>query len=271
VKVVLTGEGGDEIFGGYPRYAWFRVATELRRRFPAFANLAAGAARALPARSAVRRKTRLLFAAGPDPERHLDWICVFSERELGLIRGPALRDRLPDDPPRAQIEAILAGAGADPIHRMMALDLDTWFPDNILAKVDKMSMAHSLEAREPLLDHHLVEVLGTFPSRLKVRGLRTKLLLKLVARRVLPPSVAHRRKHPFRVPISPWLRGPLDDLCRDLLAPERLRRDGYFNPDYISWLRREHLEGRQDVHRQLWALLCFQLWHAIFITRSLRV
>ena len=100
----------------------------------------------------------------------------------------------------------------------MALDLDGWFPDNILAKVDKMSMAHSLEAREPLLDHRLVEMLGTIPSALKVRGLKTKILLKLVAERLLPLAVVHRRKHPFRVPIGPWLRGPLDGLSRELFG-----------------------------------------------------
>jgi asparagine synthase (glutamine-hydrolysing) len=271
VKVVLTGEGGDEIFGGYPRYAWFRVAAALRRRIPALTALAARAAAVLPAASAGGRKGRLLFAEGSDAVRHAEWVGVFTGRELAQVRGPALRDGLPGDPAQARIEAALAEGGSDLVHRLMALDLDTWFPDNILVKVDKMSMAHSLEAREPLLDHRLVEVLGTWPSRLKVRGLQTKLLLKQVARRVLPPSVVHRRKHPFRVPIGPWLRGPLDGLCRELLAPERLAREGYFDPAYVRWLRQAHLEGRRDAHRQLWALLCFQLWHAIFVERSLRV
>jgi asparagine synthase (glutamine-hydrolysing) len=137
--------------------------------------------------------------------------------------------------------------------------------------VDKMSMAHSLEAREPLLDHRLVEVMGTIPSRLKVRGLKTKLLLKLVAERVLPPEVVQRRKHPFRVPIGPWLRGPLDGLARELLAPESLRRDGYFDVARVEALLRAHREGQRDSNRQLWALLVFQLWHAIFIARSVKV
>ena len=269
VKVVLTGEGGDEIFGGYPRYAWFRVAAALRRRIPALATLAARATTASPAGSAVRRKGRLLFAEGSDAARHAEWVGVFTGGELTRIRGPALRDGLPEDPAQARIAATLAAAGTDPVHRLMALDLDTWFPDDTLVKLDKMSMAHSLEAREPLLDHRLVEVLSTFPSRLKVRGLRTKLLLNLVARRVLPPSVVHHRKHPFRLPVGPWLRGPLDGLCRELLAPERLEREGYFDPAYVRSLRQAHLEGRRDAHRQLWALLCFQLWHAIFIDRSI--
>ena len=122
-----------------------------------------------------------------------------------------------------------------------------------------------------MLDHRLVEVLGTIPSRFKVRGLKTKVLLKLVAERLLPPAVVHRRKHPFRVPIGPWLRGPLYGMSQELLAPEALRRDGYFNADHVASLLRAHREGRRDAHRQLWTLLCFQLWHAIFISRTVKV
>ncbi len=271
VRVVLTGEGGDEIFGGYPRYAWFQIAAALHRRAPGLAAVTAAALRSVTWRPEARRKQELLLGAFGDAERHLRWIGTFAGPELASVRGPALIDGLPQDPALDRAARVLAGSGTDLVHRLMALDLDGWFPDNILAKVDKMSMAHSLEAREPLLDHRLVEVMGTIPSRFKVRGLKTKILLKLVAERVLPPEVVHRRKHPFRVPIGPWLRGPLDGLARELLAPEALRRDGYFDVARVSALLRAHREGQRDTNRQLWALLCFQLWHAIFIARSVKV
>jgi asparagine synthase (glutamine-hydrolysing) len=271
VRVVLTGEGGDEIFGGYPRYAWFRLASALHRRAPGLGAVAAGGLRALTRDPELRRKGELFFGALTDAERHLRWVGTFRGADLARVRGPALARDLPDDPARERVEQVLGAAGVDPVHRLMSLDLDGWFPDNILAKVDKMSMAHSLEAREPLLDHRLVEVMGALPSRLKVHRLRTKILLKLVAQRLLPGSVVNRRKHPFRVPIGPWLRGPLDGLSEELLAPENLRREGYFDPGYVTDLLRGHRERRHDAHRQIWTLLCFQLWHALFISRSIKV
>ena len=271
VRVVLSGEGGDEIFGGYPRYAWFRMASALHDRVPTLAAGVAAGLQVLTWAPELRRKAELLLGAFSEAERHLQWVGTFRGADLARVRGPALFDGAPENPARYRIERVLEASGADPVHRLMALDLDGWFPDNILAKVDKMSMAHSLEAREPLLDHRLVEMLGTIPSALKVRGLKTKILLKLVAERLLPLAVVHRRKHPFRVPIGPWLRGPLDGLSRELLAPDRLRRDGYFDAAHVTDLLRAHREGRRDAHRQLWTLLCFQLWHAIFISRSVRV
>ena len=245
VRVVLTGEGGDEIFGGYPRYAWFRLGDTLRRRVPAFAALVAAGLRTLPTGPELRRKAELLLGVLPDSERHLRWVGMFRGADFAGVRGPALLGAIPGDPASDRVKRVLEASGTDPVHRLMALDLDGWFPDNILAKVDKMSMAHSLEAREPLLDHRLVEVLGTIPSRFKVRGLKTKVLLKLVAERLLPPAVVHRRKHPFRVPIGPWLRGPLYGLSQDLLAPEVLRRDGYFDAENVASLLRAHREGRR--------------------------
>jgi len=271
VRVILTGEGGDEIFGGYPRYAWFQVAAALRDRAPGVAAVTRAVLSRLNVTPALKRKSELLLGGYSDAERHLRWVGTFTGEDLARIRGRALRDGLPEDPARDRVERVLAASGSDPVHRLMAVDLDGWFPDDILAKVDKMSMAHSLEAREPLLDHRLVEVMGTVPSRFKVRGLKTKILLKLVAERVLPREVVHRRKHPFRVPIGPWLRGPLDGLCRELLGPAALRREGYFDVDHVTELLRVHREGRRDASRQLWTLLCFQLWHAIFISRSLKV
>jgi asparagine synthase (glutamine-hydrolysing) len=271
VKVVLTGEGGDEVFGGYPRYAWFRLAQRLRVQAPTLTRLLSLPLAMLPVGTSLSRKSALLLGDMTDGERHCRWIGVFTGSEFDRVRGPALREGSLARPAHDRVARVLERAGSDSIHRLLQLDLDAWFPDNILAKVDKMSMASSLEAREPLLDHRLVEVMGTVPSRLKVRGLRTKVLLKLVAERVLPASVVHRRKHPFRVPVGPWLRGPLVPLARELLDPTLLRRDGYFDPGYVSWMLSAHREGRRDFHRQLWALLCFQLWHAIFVRRTMRV
>jgi asparagine synthase (glutamine-hydrolysing) len=142
----------------------------------------------------------------------------------------------------------------------------SYMQDDILTKVDRTSMAHSLEVRVPLLDHTVVELVTALPAAWKLRGRTTKYLLKKLACRLLPRHIVHRRKRGFGIPVAGWLRGPLRDLAQDLLAPERLRRQGIFEPGAVGGLLAEHLEGRVNHRKPLLTLLLFQLWHDRWLT-----
>jgi asparagine synthase (glutamine-hydrolysing) len=151
------------------------------------------------------------------------------------------------------------------VARLVHLYAHTYMTDDILVKVDRASMACSLEVRAPFLDVELVEFLGRVPSNLKLRGFRTKHLLKLAMRDALPPGIADRPKKGFGVPVAEWLKSDLLPTLEEELAPERLRRQGLFNPEEVQRLVREHVGGRRDHRKPLWTLLMFQLWHRHYV------
>jgi asparagine synthase (glutamine-hydrolysing) len=151
---------------------------------------------------------------------------------------------------------------------MLDVDLRLWLADDLLMKMDKMSMAASIEARVPLLDHPLVEWAARLPDRMKVRGLEGKVLLKRLAREWLPREIVDRPKVGFTVPLSPWFRGPLRPLVEDtLLSPACLGR-GIFEPEVLRGYVRDHVEGRRDRARELWTLLTLELWHRAYIDQA---
>jgi asparagine synthase (glutamine-hydrolysing) len=265
VTVVLTGEGGDELFAGYPKYAADPTARRIAA-LPAWIRgpiLDHGVDR-LPfgfrKLQVVARSAR--FRA--EPERLAAWFAGFAGEERRRLLGPAL----------AGHDAAAAGAFAkalaettalSPLDRMLDVDLRHWLADDLLMKMDKMSMAASLEARVPLLDHTLVEWAALLPDRFKVRGLEGKVLLKRLARQWLPREIVDRPKVGFTVPLSPWFRGPLRELCADtLLSPTCLAR-GYYQPEALRAVVEDHLAGRRDRARELWTLLTLELWHRRFI------
>jgi len=149
----------------------------------------------------------------------------------------------------------------DPIDRLLYMDLKTWLADGYLEKVDKATMAVSLEARVPLLDHELVEFMAGLPARHKIRGLRTKVLFKRALKGLLPEHTLRRRKHGFAVPTDPWFRGRLGAFVAEILFDERTRRRPYFNHAYVEQLFAAHQNGRTVYSDQLWLLLNFELWH----------
>ena len=159
------------------------------------------------------------------------------------------------------------GSEENLLHSLMYLDVKTWLVDDILTKVDKMSMAASLEARVPFLDHRLVEFIATLPASFKVRGLKTKFLLKSTLDGILPPQILNKRKHAFLVPTAEWFQNGMREFVREMLFSETTMNKRFFNPEYVKRLVNEHFAGRRDFNQEIWSLLCFELWHRLFIDK----
>jgi asparagine synthase (glutamine-hydrolysing) len=206
---------------------------------------------------------RFVQSALLPPERaHYAWKEVFSDdmkRDLYATAGGSL-----DDPFGAFERQFADCAAAPMLSRLQYVDLRVYLPDDILVKVDRTSMAHSLEARVPLLDHKLVEFAATIPPELQLRGLRKKYLLKRAMAHRLPAQILNRKKGGFNVPVPAWLRHDLSDYVRDVLSEKRLREQGFFNPAYVQQMVRDHRDLKADYSRNLWGLLIFALWHEKF-------
>jgi len=265
VTVVLTGEGGDELFAGYPKYAADPIARRIAHLPAALRDGLAGAlAKRLP--FGFRKLQVMARSAGlaDEGERYASWFAGFAGPERAALLSPLLRQH--EGSAAAAFRDVLAATQARrPLDRMLDADLQLWLPDDLLMKVDKMSMAASVEARVPLLDHPLIEWSAGLPDRFKTRGLVGKVLLKRLGDRLLPREIVHRRKVGFTVPLAPWFRGPLRPLLEDaLLSPASLAR-GYFDASSLRGYVADHVEGRRDRSRELWTLLTLELWHRAFI------
>jgi asparagine synthase (glutamine-hydrolysing) len=260
VKVVLSGEGGDELFGGYETYAADLLATRVG---PLAARIAPLVER-LPSSDArvsleYRAKRFTRAAALPPLERHHGWKEIFSAAQRNELLQPAWRDPAfdPLDPWRKRFAET---ERAPLLARLQDVDLGIYLADDLLVKTDRMSMAHSLEARVPYLDPVVSELALALPTALKVRGLAKKRLLRAALKPLVPQAILKARKRGFSIPAAAWLRGELAPLARELLAVQRTRSQGYFEPAAVNALLEDHLARRQDHSRQLWGLMCFSLW-----------
>jgi asparagine synthase (glutamine-hydrolysing) len=265
VKVVLTGDGGDEIFAGYDKYlveqrerAYDRVPAPLRRAVGAVGNV-------MPEGMRGRRFLRHLALDGS--ERYLDAQTLFRTDALRQLFKPDAFAEIAKHDPWAASRSHLAG-GLDWISAAQYGDLQTYLPLDILTKVDRMTMAHSVEARPPLLDHRLVEFAATIPAELRLRGGTTKYLLKQAMRGILPDEIIDRPKQGFAVPLAQWFRGPLAGYARDVLLSHTCRRRGFLNTVYVERLLHMHQQGR-DLDLELWTTLSFELWCRRFLDREL--
>jgi asparagine synthase (glutamine-hydrolysing) len=257
VKVVLSGEGGDELFGGYQTYVADRAAPvagplagALR---PALERLPSGSGR-VPLDYRLKRFSRAAHL--PPLERHHGWKEIFSP-ELRREVAPDLEGADPLELYRARYAET---AGAPPLGRLQDVDLGLYLTDDLLVKTDRMSMTHSLEARVPFLDPVVADLALALPSRHKVLGLSTKRLLRRALEPLVPREIAHGPKRGFSIPAAAWLRGPLLPFARELLAPEGLRRDGVFDAGAVGGVLERHASGAEDLSRQLWGLMAFTLW-----------
>ena len=265
VKVVLTGDGGDELFGGYDKYM---VEQQERRfdRIPARLRRALGTAGSLlPTGTPGRRYLMHMALDGPD--RYLNASALFNVPEQGrlLTREAEVEVRRTD--PAADVREALCRNRPGTLAALQYCDLRGYLPLDILVKVDRMTMAHSIEARPPLLDHRLVEFAMALPDHMKLRGGTTKYLLKRAVREALPPGIADRRKQGFAVPLGHWFRGPWTEFARDLLLSKASRERGILNPRYVEHLFRLHRLGR-NMDRELWMLVSFEQWCRLFLDRA---
>jgi asparagine synthase (glutamine-hydrolysing) len=262
VKVVLSGDGGDELFAGYDKYV-VEARERTYERLPRPLRQCAGAIGALlPHGTYGRRFLRHLALEGT--RRYLDASSLFHTDEFPrLFRRSALEQLLHHDP---SADALCApgNGGSDWLSAIQYRDLNRYLPLDILTKVDRMTMAHSLEARPPLLDHPLVEFAATIPARFRLRGGTTKYLFKRAMRGWLPDGIIDRPKHGFAVPLADWFRGDLAGFARDLLLSDTCRRRGIFEPRYVDRLLRSNERGR-NLDLQLWTILSFELWCRRFL------
>jgi asparagine synthase (glutamine-hydrolysing) len=265
VKVMLSGDGGDEVFGGYVIYQADRLAS-LYRRLPSVLGQRALPALAdlLPASDAKMswdlKLQRFTRHARLDPAgAHGAWRLIFGEAEKHDLYAVAPNPAPPDS---LDLLRQLHGAypGTDLLNRFLVLDARVSLVDDMLTKVDRTSMAHSLEVRVPLLDHELVEWATRLPSNLKVRGLTLKYLLREVAKDLLPPDIARRPKAGFHVPVPAWLKGELAPLVDEVLGEATLRRQGVFDPAAVRAVVEANRAGRANLSRNVWGLLMFGLW-----------
>jgi len=265
VKVILSGEGADELFGGYPTYLGHRAAGA----FAALPGFVRGAVRsavfgwpASPGKVTIEflLKRFVSAAALPLVDRHYEWFGAGGPSALAGLLGPAAAPALEEA--RATLAERGAGAATprDPLNGVLLLDFLTYLPDDLLTKVDRATMLASIEARAPFLDREVVDLALRFPSRYKVRGLRTKAILKDAARPLLPASVLRRRKRGLSVPIASWINHALRAEVDRLLAADRLADQGWFRPEAVTALLAEHRAGRANHARRLWPLVMFQRW-----------
>jgi len=268
VTVALSGDGGDELFAGYERYP-INLQPSVSDAIPAWAGrLYRKRVHSLLPHATPGR--RLAYNATlPRPERYLDQISYLSASgpDGSFLSGDLLAlARNAENPLDAFRNYMEKAPARDPLSRLLYLDTKTYLPGDILTKVDRMSMATSLEARVPLLDHPFVEWVAALPSHWKLRGDKQKYIFKKLAERVgVPAEVLHRPKQGFSMPLVHWMRHELKDgLMRLLLEPRTLQR-GYFNPRAVRQLVDEHLRGERNHRGRLWHLLMLELWHRNFL------
>src|SRR5215211_1644216 len=265
VKVALSGEGGDELFGGYYTYAADLLALRLGR----VARLLRPAVERLPTSTArasfdYRAKRFVRAAHLPPLERHHGWKEIFSPDARSELTGR----RNGFDPVDVLRERFAETNGADLLARLQDVDIGTYLVDDLLVKTDRASMAHSLEARVPFLDPVVTSFALALPTRLKVSGLRKKRLLRRAAAPLLPRRIAYGRKRGFSIPAAGWLRGDLEPFAREVLSAETLRRQAFFRPEPVTRLIDRHVAGKEDLSRQLWGLLAFTLWYERHVERQ---
>lgn len=265
VRVILSGEGGDELFAGYPKYTLDGLARYYHvLPAPVRQRLIAPLLERLPYR--LRRlKTASRSLAEPVPQRWVNW--------FGVFNGP-LKERLVASPLQAQVDM---NAGRilqnwldthpqrDQLSRMLYLDTKLWLPDNLLMKNDKMTMAASLEGRMPLLDEHLLAYAASVPSHLKVHRWQTKYILKQAYTDLLPAEILTRKKMGFNVPTGAWFRGDQRAFLRRLLLCERTRSRELFDYTFVERILRAHLEGRSNYQAQIFTLASLELWFRVFV------
>ncbi len=272
VTVALNGDGGDESFAGYERHAAMKIA-EIYHRFPEFARklLIEKPINLFPTselkKSRVRDAKRFLQAASlPKTERYFRWMSTFNRDAKRELYTREFSETIAAQNPSSFMDKWFGAAnGSGILDATLLTDQMTYLPNDLLVKVDIASMANSLEARSPFLDHKVIEFAASLPENLKMQRFETKSLLKKVAAKLVPKEVVYRRKMGFGVPIGNWFRGEMKDFVRGVLLSEKSLKRGIAKPEMIEKYVNEHTNGERDHTFQVWTLLMLELWFQHFI------
>ena len=272
VTVALSGDGGDEAFGGYRRYYYDLLEGRLRAILPAFLRrllvspLAAVYPKADRLPRFLRAKTLLSNVADTAERGYLRSRSIFQPPLRRALLRPEILESADSYDPFSVLEPhFLRTRGWPHLSRLQYVDLKTYLPDDILVKVDRMSMANSLEVRSPLLDQRLWAYLAGLPPEFKIRGKERKYILKKTMEPLLPRDTLYRRKQGFIVPLASWFRGPIRTMSRQILLEENRAGSGLFDPDCLNRLWKDHQSGRRNYATHLWTVLMFELWYRAFI------
>jgi len=267
VTVALSGIGGDELFGGYPRYLGIRVAARYAALPVAMRSWIASRAESLSdgsgSRNALGRIKRFLLDGNrPLHEQYLRWTTFHPAGWNGPLLAEGLSTAVADSAALRHIGSLFdQWPSEEPADRAMGVDLQTYLPDDLLRMGDRMSMARSLELRVPFCDHHLLAFACSLPAATRLQGWKLKGFMRSALRDLLPRSIVSGPKRGFMLPLGRWLREDLREMSRDLLSDEAIRRRGYVNPSYVQWLLAEHQSGRRNFTDQIYALMVLELWH----------
>ncbi|OGR89773.1 MAG: asparagine synthase (glutamine-hydrolyzing) [Elusimicrobia bacterium RIFCSPLOWO2_01_FULL_60_11] len=267
ITVALSGEGGDELFGGYPTYLATLWAGRYRN-IPAFvrgwiSSLVAGLPVSWERISWDYKLKQFVYGAQFEPQRaHYAWKEIFTEGDKKKLYTSEFQDRRAGHDGFESFQKIFSklGKGAE-LEKLLAVDQNTYLLDQFLVKSDRMSMAHALEVRVPMLDHRIVEFAARIPAKYKARGFETKIALRRLMKGKLPDSIVRGEKKGFSPPIAAWIAGELKDFVLGALSPERVRKTGVLDPDAVRDLLDEHFARKRDNHRRIWCVLNFVLWH----------
>ena len=275
VTVALNGDGGDESFAGYTRYGGFPLIEKYKRlprplRQLAIGPLAKAMAGLFPSATSIEKLDYLNeFSLMSQGEEYAQYMLIFRDYQRRALSAGALGEAAR----RVNPVKGLLGFFERPdlratVDRKLFCDVSAYLPGDLLVKMDRMTMAHSLEGRSPFLDHKLMETAARLPAELKFKGGTLKYILKKAMEPILPREILYRPKQGFGVPLAKWFMGPMKQFARDVLLSEDARRAGYFNPAFIEKMIADHAAGKQNHHHRLWLLLCFELWRRTFLDRS---
>jgi len=265
VTVALSGIGGDEVFGGYPRYQGAMSAANfqklplfLRRGLKGLANFIPESRKS--GNSGGRLKRYLSSAPLSFEEKYVSWISYFNAVNKNKLYSGEFKSRLQDKPRYIHFDYLTDSFGQDLASRANYLDMRTYLPDDLLIMADRMSMANSLELRVPLCDFHLIEYVYAMPFDIKLKGFRLKGLFREVLNDLLPQNIINKRKQGFMVPLADWLRNDLKGFVREVLDENNVRKRGLFNPAEVKKIVEDHFKGRRVNTHQIWALFILELW-----------
>jgi asparagine synthase (glutamine-hydrolysing) len=269
VKVVLSGDGGDEVFAGYETYLAQSLDRRYYRHVPAWLRTSLlprllASLPPSPAKKGFINKAKRFVEGGalPAPLQHTRWMMFLQEADKQFLYTPDLRLALSAETPGDLLQSYFQRvSGIDSLAQGQYVDIKTYLAEDILTKVDRMSMAVSLEARVPLLDYRIVEFALNLPPRLKLTGGQTKIILRHLMADRLPKAILDKPKEGFSIPLKHWLGQELRPLMTDLLAQDTLQRRGYFSPECVNRWINEHMEQKANHSHRLWALMVFEMWH----------